>query len=57
MAQGHDSQQQPDEHALPYKKVKLDHLVKQATSKPSVEREIQQFKCLNISTGDGFTWR
>jgi len=28
MAQGHDSQQQPDEHAMPYKKVKLDHLVK-----------------------------
>ena len=55
MSQGQASQQQLDDHALPWKKAKLDLLVKHTTSESSVEREIQQFRCLNISTDDVLT--
>lgn len=54
-AQGQASLQLNDQ-APSWKKAKLDLLGKHATSESSVQREIQQFRCLNISTDDILTW-
>ena len=49
--------QQPDDQTLTWKKAKMDLLSKHATSDSSTERDIQQYRCLNIpSIDDILVW-
>ena len=40
----------------PWKRAKLDMLSKHITTVDSIEREIQQFRCLSITTDDTLAW-